>query len=430
MPEKRFGEAFVRLRSLLESRATSFWVIGAWIAITLVWLVPFQLSGQSSATITAIAEDWFAFRAVYVLVGVTTLLCAWARLSRDLKRAQLPASVHLSPTVDAQRVVGCDLEVLDEWLTSRRYTVARSGKAVYATRNRYSLLGGSLLHLGIVLFGVALVAHSLTVDSVTLRVTEGQSISEAATAGGVAAVPTSLRFLTLESIEPKYFEDVLLFTQLEGTLVAADGSKRRLSLSRPYWTSPTTVMGISDYNLAPHIEVTAPDGSKQASVVAMNLSPPGTQDTAELPGVPFGISMIAYPDYGVVDGRDVSLSYNIVDPAFVVSVEQGGRTGALVAREIVGLGEPVEADGYTVRIPQLSRYGTFRLTTAPALPFVALSLLIMTIGVTWRYVLRRHSVMAWQTEDGVLVDGWLDMGGRTAGREVTIKRLREAGLTT
>jgi hypothetical protein len=418
-------EGIRRTRAFLESRAVSFWVLGAWIALTLVWLVPFQLTGQSHETIRAIAEDWLAFRAVYVAVGLTTVVCAWTRMARDMRRAQRTDVTHPAPTPDAERIQGLDLDGVDSSLRARRYAVTRSDGSLYAVRNRYSLLGGSIFHFGIVLLGVSLVAHLLTVDSTTLRVTEGQSVGEAAAASGVV-VPSAFRYFTLESIQPQYFEDVLLFTKLEARLSAADGSSRVFSLSQPYWIGPTTLASISDFNLAPHIETTAPDGTVQEYVVAMNLSPPGAEDAVAMPDVPFEMSLIAFPDHGVVDGRDVSLSYNIREPAFLVAVKEPGRTGSLVARELVGIGEPIEADGYAIRISGLSRYGTFRVTTAPALPFMALSFLVMTVGVSWRLLLRRHSVMAWADSDGVVVDGWLDMAGRSAGRELGVELLRKA----
>jgi len=403
----------------------SFWVLGAWVALTLVWLVPFQLSGQSHETIRAIAEDWLAFRAVYVAVGLTTVVCAWTRMARDMRRAQRTGVAHPAPTPDAERVEGMDLDGVEATLKMRRYAVTRSDGSLYAARHRYSLLGGSIFHFGIVLLGVSLVAHLLTVDSTTLRVTEGQSVGEAAAVAGVT-VPSAFRYFTLESIEPQYFEDVLLFTKLEARLSAADGSSRSFSLSQPHWIGPTTFASISDYNLAPHIETTGPDGTAQEYVVAMNLSPPGAEDTVEVPGVPLEMSVIAYPDHGVVDGRDVSLSYNIIEPAFLVAVKELGRTGLLVARELVRVGEPIEVGGYTIRISGLSRYGTFRVTSAPALPFMALGFLVMTAGVLWRLVLRKHSVMVWADSDGVSVDGWLDMAGRSAGRELGVELLRKA----
>lgn len=414
-----------RIRALLESRTVSFWVLGAWIALTLVWLVPFQLTGQSDETIRAIAEDWFAFRAIYIVVGLTTAVCAWTRMARDMRRAQRTDVAHPAPTPDAERLEGMDLDHVEASLKMRHYAVSRSDGSLHAVRHRYSLLGGSVFHFGIVLLGISLVVHVLTVDSTTLRVTEGQSVGEAAAVAGVT-VPSAFRYFTLESIEPQYFEDVLLFTKLEARLRAADGSSRTFSLSQPHWIGATTFVSISDYNLAPHIETTGLDGTAQEYVVAMNLSPPGAEDTVEVPDVPLEMSLIAYPDHGVVDGRDVSLSYNIIEPAFLVAVKEPGRTGSLVARELVGVGEPIEVDGYTIRISGLSRYGTFRVTSAPALPFMALGLLAMTVGVSWRLVLRRHSVMAWADSDGVAVDGWLDMAGRRAGRALGVELLRKA----
>jgi hypothetical protein len=390
-------------------------------------MVPFQLSGQSDETVRLIGEDWLVARIVYVAVGVSTIVCAWARASRDLRIVQRQSASSLKPTQDAELLPGCDLDTADQWLAAHGYLVKREAESISAVKHRYSLLGGSLFHVGIVLFGVALAAHLATVDSISLRVTEGQTIGDAASSSGALTVPPSIGHFTLESIKPRYYKDVLLFTRLDARLKAADGSHRDFSLSRPYWINPTTVMTIGDYNLAPHLEITDPNGDKKEIVVAMNLSPPGAEDKAQIPGVQMDASIIAYPDYGVVGGRDVSLSYNIKKPAFMLAIGERGLGGLLVARKLVRLGEPVTARGFTVRITRLSRYGTFRITTAPALPFVALSLLMMTVGTAWRFLLRRRTVMVWSEPGGVLVDGWVDLRGRSGGRRAIMEDLRRSG---
>lgn len=429
MPKSGIAAGIRRIVVFLESRVVSFWVIGLWVAMTLVWVLPFQISGQSPETIRAIAEDWLAFRVIYGLAGLTTLLCSWTRLVRDLRKVRRPGATHPAPSEGAVLLPDLSSGTLREWLGSHGYTVSEREGSLRAAKHSYSLLGSSVFHLGIVLFGISLVAHTLTVESVSLRVTEGQRIADAAAESDVAGIPREIGFLTLESIEPQYFKDVLLFTRLDATVTSADGASRRFTLSRPYWTGPTTLMRIGDYNLAPHVEVTFPDGTVQEHVVAMNLVPPGTEDEANTPDVPFEISIIAYPDHGVVDGRDVSLSYNIKEPAFLVSLRGSGRTGSLAARELVGFKDPISAGGYTVRITDLSRTGTFRITTAPLLPLVALALLTMTVGLAWRYLLRRQSVMVWASGDGVLIDAWTDIGGRDAGREHLVRKLQKAGLT-
>lgn len=414
------------LVSVLESRVVSFWLLGAWIAMTVVWIVPFQLTGQPAETIRAIAEDWLVLRAIYAAVGITTLACAWTRAARDLRRFSAEDPARPTPTATAEPVAGIDIEWLGGWLRARGYRVATVGDRLSAVRNPYSLLGGSLFHFGIVLLGMSLVGHLLTVNTTTLRITEGQTVEDAAAASGIGSLPAQLRYMTLESIEPEYHEDVLLFTQLDARMTTADGRARSFSLSRPQWLGPTMLLSISDYNLAPHFEVRTPDGATNEYVVAMNLSPPGAEDQTEIPNVPLNISIAAYPDHGVFEGRDVSLSYNINNPAFLVSLSDIGRNGTLLARELVAIGEPVSAAGHAIRISGLSRYGTFRLTRAPAVPFMALSFITLTAGVVWRYVLRRRTVMAWASPDGVLVDGWLDMGGRAIGRHQVVEELRKA----
>lgn len=416
-----------RAWAFLGSRVASFWILGAWLALTIVWVLPFQLTGQPAATVTAIAEHWLVFRLVYALVAIATLKCVWGRLARDVRRMRMPQSAPSAPSEDSVLLTGYGVHAIRQSLESRGYSVSDDGSVLHATKHRYSVLGGSVFHIGVVLLGFSLVAHGLTVDSRTLRITEGQEVTEAAESAKFGRLPSALRYLRLESIEPGYFKDVLLFTKLDAAFKAADGSSRRLSLSRPLWLSPVSLLSISDYNLAPHIEVTDANNQTTEYVVAMSLVPPGNRDEATVPETPLTISMMVYPDHAVINGRDVSRSYNIVKPAFMVSVLEQGRQGALLARQLVRIGEPIKAAEYSVRISGLSRYGTFRVISAPALPFVALSLLAMCVGVCWRYVLRRRSVMAWVAEDGTLIDAWVDLRGRAAAREEIVRELRRAG---
>ncbi len=405
----------------------SFWVIGAWIVLTLVWLVPFQFTGQSKATVQAIAEDWFALRIVYLATAVVTTVCTYSRIKKDWRRRD--ASVRPTPTEAAQGPFPVGSDDIEAWLRSQGYRVTREDQALRATVNRYSLLGGSVFHVGIVAVGLSLALHSATVESVSLRVTEGQTFAEAGwTAEEELLLPSSIRHHRLVSITPEYYEDVLLFTRLTARIETPAGTQQEFSLARPYWIDPVRVLSIQDYNLAPHIAVVDWAGEREEHVIAMNLSPPGTEDSAEIPVSPLYVSLIAYPDYGVVDGRNVSMSYNIVEPAFLMSVQTGDRAGPLKARELLRLGDSLTVDGYEISVPELSRYGTFRLTTAPGLPLVLLSLLMTLIGLAWRFFLRRHDVMAWETDEGLMIDGWTDMRGREAGRGRLIRLARQAGV--
>ena len=69
--------AWKRIDGLLASRRTSFALMGGWIALLAVWLAPFQLAGQPEKTIGSIAVDWAPFRAVYVLLALSTVFITY-----------------------------------------------------------------------------------------------------------------------------------------------------------------------------------------------------------------------------------------------------------------------------------------------------------------------------------------------------------------
>ena len=118
------------------------------------------------------------------------------------------------------------------------------------------------------------------------------------------------------------------------------------------------------------------------------------------------------------------MSYNINEPMFLVALDERGSNSRLIARELVAIGEPIIIDDYSVTVSGLSRYGTFRIAVAPAIPIMFLGMMLMLIGVLWRSLFRRHDVRVWETENGLYVDAWLDMSGRAVGRRRAVEHLK------
>ena len=399
----------------LRSYRGSVILLAALCLLLAVWVVPFQLAGQSTATVSAIAWGWLPLQVAYALVGLATLYCTYVRLRRDLRRASGGLRAAAEPSPQAARLEHMDdLHVAAQALSSRGYDVAEQPDRVVAVRNRWSALGGSVFHLALVLFALGVVLQHVTATSAQVRVIEGQSFGDAAK-GEPGWVERAVSGLTLQSIRPAYFKDVLLFTRLDSTLKDASGSTRDSSLAKPAWLDMFTHLSVQDYGLAPSFKVTDAQGRVlDDTTVAMALNPPGARDAVTLPGSELAISAVAFPDYGVVGGKDVSLTYNLRNPRLRVAVSRP-VSGVQTVRALLGVGDAVSVGQYTVRLTGIARHGTFTVFRTYATLPVALASLLMLAGLVARLFFPRHDVVMWRREGSLLADAWLDGFGRRDG---------------
>lgn len=414
----------------LASRTLSFWVMGAWIALAVVWLIPFQLTGQPDATLEGIATRWLPFRIVYAELLVTTLVCALARLRKDVRRARSSASLERPlPERPAARVSGT-LDATAEALTALGFRVRHGDDRVLGVRRPWSLVGGALFHLGLPLLAAGLLVHAVTAGSLNFRLIEGQRtdpmLAKASGTGSWRPLRSSAASLTLESVQPEYFGDVLLFSRLEARFRGRDGSAHDLSLASPMWLDPFTMISIQDFGVAPRFQVLGPGGTVAEDVVTdMSIFPPGNQDSAQLPLTGYLVTLKLYPDHGVVAGRDVSLSYNLRAPRMLMGVERTEPAGVLIDRRLVAPGEPIADGSRAVLVKELRRYGEFRVWRSYGMPIVLLAGLLLTAGLAVRFLIPREDVVAWEDAGGIALMARVD-GRAASGARPLLDRIATA----
>ncbi len=407
-----------RVLDALASRTVSFWVMGAWIALALVWLVPFQLTGQPESTVVSIASAWLPFKIAHAGLVLTTAVCAALRLQRDLRRAgralpmerALPAEpqMHANGTLDGARGV----------LEEMGFDVESGADRVLGRRYGWSLLGGSVFHLAIVLLAAGLVVHAATYGAIGFRLIEGQGGERASVTvkrgeGQWAGMPGMVRGLVLKRIQPAFHKDVLLFYRLDAAFTEkGTGRQRDMSLPSPLWIDPFTFLSLQDFGYAPRVQLVDAKGKVVEDIVDdIAVFPPGGEDSLRLPTNGYTVSMMVYPDYGVVRGRDVSLSYNLRNPRIVANVEQDFPVGMTRVRRLVKLGEAIPGTDRLVRIKEILYYGQFRLQRSYAWPFLAISAVLMLAGLSARLVWPCTDVVVWESGPGLGMTARVD--GRT-----------------
>ncbi len=415
----------------MSSRAASFWVIGAWIALALVWLVPFQLTGQPEATLRGIGNDWLPFRAAHRALVATSAVCGLVRLGKDLGRLRLKRSAGRPLPLEPMDSCVGDLEAARAALGRMGFAVSRLEDRVTGVQRRWSLLSGSLFHLGVPLLAAGLVAHAATAGSIQFRLIEGQSSDVplaglAAGEGDWEALPSSAASLTLETLEPSFFQDVLLFERLAATVVEeGTGRTRGFSLSSPLWLDPFTLMSVQDFGYAPRVQLLSPSGEVVEEVIAAAaLFPPGSLDRVSLPGHGYTVSMVVYPDHARMGGRDVSASYNLRNPKVLMGVERTFPSGIVEGRRLVSVGETLGVSGMDVRVAEMRRFGVLRVWRSYGWPLLALAGVMMTAGLGCRTLLPARHVVVWRHGEGLGVLARVD--GRP-GRAAGLPLAREVG---
>lgn len=431
-----FGPLVHRAYRLLISPRVTFWLLTAWALLYAVWVVPFTVAGQAEETVEAIALEWLPLRILYAAVAIALLACTASRAARDWRRCAATSVPQLrSDGEESWYHLALSLDEAETRLRKARFEVVRAEHGVRGIRGRYRPLWGSAFHLGILLFTAALALNGATLTTGGIELIEGQSAEEffAATPErtGSEAIRGKLESFTLQEITPRFFEQFLLFERLDAT-AEYRGAERSFSLARPLWLDPVSYVSIQDFNYAPRVTVTSAQGDLMDDVVqSMKLFPPGSEDTLGIPAAKIALVLQVFPDYEVRDGVEISRSYNTADPRVRVTVFErvgGVTTQRVLARRTVELGDPIVLpDGSRVVVSELRTVGTFRFVTAPWMPLVVLTGLLLLAAVAGRLLVPRLDVVLWSDGDGVLMDARLDTLGRRNGAAQARRVLENGG---
>ncbi len=361
----------------------------------------------------------YPFQLLYVLFFLNLILVGsrWLPLViARCKRAGLPDArssvADLKQGAEVQ-LAGFRVADLKQFLRRRGYQVRSADSAgvpvddappgvglFYASKGHFSLIGNLLFHASFVLLLLGAVANGLYSFRGTAAIAEGQPFTgskkeyQRIDTSSEVALP-NVDF-DVKKIEADFWQGRLFFTRLEAQLVHRGGLDTvRLSSSARVGDAAVTIAG---FGYVPLAVLKGKDGSVYDKVnVDLNIFLPGSEDHFQMPGYPHKIHVSFYPDYAVVDGKNVSRSMDPVNPAYALRVMRGRL---LVYTGVVKPGEWAEFDGLGVSFPSFRRTGDFQIVRNPGNPMIWSAFILMGLGLAWRLFFYRKEVALWQDEVG------------------------------
>jgi len=192
-----------------------------------------------------------------------------------------------------------------------------------------------------------------------------------------AGVPP-VRF-RMERLEPRFWADQLLFTELAADLRLADGTLRRTRINRPLWLGAATFLRLSGFGWAPRFELANADGLRiDSAVVKLNVFPPGQRDFFVVPGFPHRIYVRFFPDFVAADAGPETRSMNPENPALAVEVRRGRVElgGATLLQ-----GDSFSYEGLRLSFPEILPWGEFSIVWDPGAPALFAGYLLGLAGL-------------------------------------------------
>lgn len=401
----------------LASRQLAVALMTSWTMLLVVWLIPFIIYGLPAPQIDRIVTGEFFFRLVYAALLAATGACMLARARRlfasALRTPQPTARPRIGGTPQAQLSAPWSAERASSVTAALRMRRVVSGDTwAWGVRNRLAPLGTVVFHLSFFLIvGAAWLALQPGARFEGMSaVSVGESFQSTAEGAFTDLLtpeqdPPDVSF-TVESFEPRFYQDILLFTKLQGVVTDATGGSHRVAVGHPWIVSPTTLLSIEDFGYSADAQITRLDGTLVGPFVyKLKVFPAEMQDSFSISGTEgaYRVDVQVYGDYVDRDGVPGSASFNLSNPRLLITVNRILTTGMalpVVKDRIVALGEEIDVEGDTLVINALPYYGVFRLSRLSSAPFAMAGLVLLVTGAVMRLVFPRVEVLIAENDDG------------------------------
>ena len=276
----------------------------------------------------------------------------------------------------------------------------RPATLVYASSGRFSPLGNLLFHASFFLILVGAVVNAYYRFEGRAIIAEGRPFTggkaEYQWINGATATALPEVNFDVEKIEADFWDDRLLFTRLEATLLSREGRAiTKCSLALQVGGAVVTIDG---YGYVPKYELKNKAGQTvDKANVMLNIFAPGSEDSFQVRGYPHKIFVSFYPDHAQVNGKIVNRSMNPVNPAYFLRILRGRIP---VYTGFVKPGEWAQYDGLSISFPSFVRSGEFQIVRNPGHPFIWAAFIMMGLGLAWRLLFYRKELVLWRDEAG------------------------------
>jgi len=346
---------------------------------------------------------------LYALFFMNLLICQIKWLPVIIRRLRRPESPPLS---DLHRWVfvrdhpakGDKLEAgLPKSYSITTHEEERK-KIIYAFKGIGSPLGNLLFHVsyfflltGIfisLLFrfdGKALVAEGTNFD--------GAEQSYQSTTGSLYAALPDINF-NLNSINPEFWGNELLFTDLRADMTLNDGTKESAWLSSPVRMDGARV-SIAGIGYAFRYLLTDQKGRELASgMELLNVFMPGVEEVFKVSGYPHRFSVAYYPDALIKDESVTNRSMNRNNPVIGLRVYRGRLP---VYSGLIREGEAADFDSLKISIEEVKYWGDLKVVKNPGFPWIWAAFIMMVSGLIWRFFFCRKEIVIVEGVGGVSV---------------------------
>lgn len=382
----------------------------SWVALMVVWAIPFVFYGLPADQIARIVTEELFFRILYVLLSLATATCIAARISVLIRRVRRAPSPNSAPRSGRHASFVCE----GEWSSNRAQSALRalgmSGVVVtdtwaWGVRNRYAPLGTILLHTALLLIVAASVVPLVIGPAfeATAAVTEGETFDSQGKDPFAEELKTDAPVpdvaFTLNSLQPRFHEDLLLFTKLEGILSDKSGRVHRMRLGSPWFVSPTTMVSVEDFGYSAEARIVRPDGLVTGPFVyRLKVFPSELRDYFDITSEDdaYRVTVQVFGDYTDKDGSPGLASFNRDNPRLLVTVHrvlESKGTVPVVEERLVELREPIDLGGNVLTIDALPYYGVFRISRNSVAPLAMVALLLLVTGAVMRLCFPRIEVL-------------------------------------
>lgn len=397
-----------RVLGILGSRRLATSLIVSWMALLVIWVIPFHFYGLPTEQIKRIVYGEPFFQGVYIGLIVVTAGCIGLRIRSiylRIRRNPSPNSTPRLPEQSPSLECAWDDERSVEALRSCgfRHVVLGTGWA-WGVRNRFAPVGNLVSHFAflIMLVAVVVAARDGSAFVGNAVVAEGETFATADGQFTDIYFPEAERpriEFTLRSFDPRFHEDILLFTRLAGVISDRSGRTRDISLASPWIIWPDTVVAVEDFGYAAEVTARSREGTSPAPAVhKLKVFPSSMEDSFDVQGVgdsDYRVHVRVFGDYVDRGGKPGVKSFNLSNPRVQVRVTEVLSTKAELQHvsSLVSLGEPITVPDGTIVIEAIRLFGVFRIARFDAAPWVLLALVVASVGFAMRLLWPRQEAL-------------------------------------